>query len=128
MTFDLPFAPRMLSKQTKGLLIALFGAILMSFDAVFIKSSGVDGLDAAFLFGLFVAISMFGLLKLNNRHSVTDIVKNNGWPLLLSSLLTVISAGALVISLKYTSVANTFLILCSAPVITAIVSRLMLNE
>ncbi len=41
------------STQNKGITLALLGAVLMSFDPIFIKSSGVEGKDAAFYLASF---------------------------------------------------------------------------
>lgn len=38
-----------------GVMITLVGALLMSLDPIFIRFSGVSGVDTAFLFGLFTA-------------------------------------------------------------------------
>lgn len=119
---------RFLSMQAKGVSIALIGAILMSFDPIFIKSSGVSGLDAAFLFGLFTSISMLGLLSITAKNGLRAEIEQSGKPLWISSALILISASSLVISLKYTSVTNTFVILCAAPAITALFSRIILKE
>ena len=119
---------RFISAQHKGIFIALLGAVLMSFDPIFIKSSGVSGLDAAFLFGFFTSVSMLGLLSIRAHNGLTAEIAKNGKPLWISSALIFISASSLVISLKYTSVTNTFVILCAAPAITAIFSRIILKE
>lgn len=116
------------SKQSKGYVIAFIGALLMSLDPIFIKSSGVSGLDAAFLFGLFTAISMLSLLKMTSSNGLVAEIEKYGKPLWVSSTLILVSASSLVISLKYTSVTNTFVILCTAPAITALFSRIILKE
>ena len=114
--------------QTKGLLMALVGSILMSFDPIFIKASGVEGVDAAFLFGLFSSISMFTLLHVTSKKGVVKELTSNSQPVWLSSVLILISASSMVISLKYTSVINVFVIFCASPIITAIFSKYILGE
>lgn len=116
------------SVRTTGILIALFGALLMSFDPIFIRFSGVNGFDTAFLFGLFTAISMPVFIKLRDERGVIGVLKASGWPVLFSGILMLGSASALVLSIKNTSVANTFVILSTSPALAAVFSRVFLGE
>ena len=100
-----------INTRAKGFFIALAGAALMSIDPVFIRFAEVSGFDTAFLFGLFTAISMPIVLRLNDKRGLTRAVKESGWPLLLSGVLMLGSASGLVFSIKMTSITNTFVIL-----------------
>lgn len=111
-----------------GFLLAIGGAMLMSLDPIFIRYANVSGFDTAFLFGLFSAISMPILLKINDKRGIRQAVKQSGWALLIAGILMVGSASGLVFSLKNTSVANTFIILSATPAIAAMFSWLMLKE
>ncbi|WP_260259311.1 DMT family transporter [Vibrio intestinalis] len=114
--------------RTRGFLIALIGALLMSIDPVFIRFAGVSGFDTAFLFGLFSAISMPVLLKATDKRGIKQAVFQSGWPLLFAGILMLGSASGLVFSIKNTSIANTFIILSASPAIAAIFSWLILRE
>lgn len=114
--------------RTTGILIALFGALLMSFDPIFIRVSGVGGFDTAFLFGLFTAISMPVFIQLRDRRGLIGTLRASGWPVLISGILMLGSASTLVLSIKNTSIANTFVILSTAPALAAIFSRVFLDE
>lgn len=114
--------------RTAGLFIALAGALLMSFDPIFIRFSGVSGFDTAFLFGLFTAISMPIFIQLRDERGLVKAVRDSGWPVLASGVLMLGSASALVLSIKNTSIANTFVILSAAPALAAVFSRLFLGE
>ncbi|MES0812946.1 DMT family transporter [Roseibium sp. SCPC15] len=114
--------------RTTGILIALLGAVLMSFDPIFIRFSGVSGFDTAFLFGLFTAISMPIFIQLRDKRGLVGALTACGWPVLVSGLLMLGSASALVLSIKNTSVANTFVILSTAPALAAVFSRIFLGE
>jgi len=116
------------SSRTTGILIALLGALLMSFDPVFIRLSGVSGFDTAFLFGLFTAISMPIFIQLRDERGLVKTLRDSGWPVLVSGVLMLGSASALVLSIKNTSIANTFVILSATPAIAAIFSWLLLRE
>lgn len=116
------------NSRATGFMIAILGAILMSIDPIFIRFSGVSGYDTAFLFGLFSAISMPMLLKLKDERGIIEAVKQSGWPLLLSGILMLGSATGLVLSIKTTSIANTFIILSATPAVAAVFSWLLLRE
>lgn len=114
--------------RTVGFIIALLGALLMSFDPVFIRLAGVSGFDTAFLFGLFTAISMPIILQLNDNRGIVRAVRESGWPLFLAGALMLGSASGLVFSIKNTSIANTFIILSATPAMAALFSWLVLKE
>lgn len=116
------------NSRAAGFLIAILGAALMSIDPIFIRLSGVSGYDTAFLFGLFSAISMPILLNVTDNRGVVKAVKQSGWPLLFAGILMLGSATGLVLSIKNTSIANTFVILSASPAIAAIFSWLLLRE
>ena len=114
--------------KIRGFSFAILGAVLMSIDPIFIRFAGVSGVDTAFLFGLFTAISMPIVLQLNDKRGLMQAVKLSGWPLLLTAGLMVGSAAGLVFSIKNTSIANTFVILSATPALAAVFSWLFLKE
>lgn len=116
------------SARGKGRLAALGGGVLLSFDSVFIRLSGVGGFDTAFLFGLFSALSMALLIQATDPRGLAGTLREDGWPALVSGLLIVGSASSFVLSIKHTTVANTVFIMSSRPVATALVSWLLLRE
>lgn len=111
-----------------GFSAALLGALLMSLDPIFIRYANVSGFDTAFLFGLFSAISMPILLKMNDKRGIRKAVVDSGWPLLFTALLMLGSVTGLVFSVKNTSISNTFIILSASPAVAAIFSWLILKE
>ncbi|GAL28203.1 putative membrane protein [Vibrio variabilis] len=100
----------------------------MSTDPIFIRFAGVSGFDTAFLFGLFSALCMPVLLKLNDKRGIRKAITQSRWPLLFAGLLMVGSSTGLIFSLKNTSIANTFIILSASPAIAAIFSWIFLRE
>ncbi|WP_051202118.1 DMT family transporter [Ferrimonas senticii] len=111
-----------------GFLLAVAAAVLMSFDPVFIRFSGVSGFDTAFLFGLFSAISMTLMLQWQDPRGVIGAIKAGGFALWLSAGLMLISGSGLVLSIKHTTVANTFVILSATPALSALFSWLWFRE
>lgn len=115
-------------QRALGMSLAILGVLLVSFDPVFIRFAGVSGADTVFLFGLFTAISMPVLLKSTDKRSLKEIAKQSGWPLLIASLLMLASSSSFVLSVKHTSIANTFIIMSATPVISALASYFLLKE
>lgn len=116
------------SGRATGFTIALFGAVLMSIDPLFIRFAGVSGFDTAFLFGLFTAIAIPIVLHFSDKRGIVEAVRQSGWPLLLAALLMLGSSSGLVFSVKNTSIANTFVILAATPALAAIFSWILLKE
>ncbi len=112
----------------KGRLAALCGGLLISFDSVFVRLSGTGGVDTAFLFGLFSALSMAVLIQVTDRRGVAGALRQGGWPLLLSGLLLMASAASFVLSIKLTTVANTLFIMTARPVLTALAAWVLLRD
>ncbi|WP_206540010.1 DMT family transporter [Ruegeria sp. ANG-R] len=110
------------------MVIALVGAALMSLDPVFIRFSGVNELETTFLFGLFTAISMSVVIRLNDKRGLLKVLLESGWPLLVAGVLMLGSSTGLVFAIKNTSVVNTFLILSSLPAVAALFSWIFLRE
>lgn len=128
MTFSTLYSFPTNNSRVVGFAIAVLGALLMSMDPIFIRYSGVSGFDTAFLFGVFSAISMPILLKINDKRGIRKAVIDSGWPLLFSGLLMLGSASGLVLSIKSTSIANTFVILSASPAVAAVFSWIFLRE
>ena len=128
MTTSLVSAIGSVNSRDKGRLAALTGGLLLSFDSVFIRFSGTGGIDTAFLFGVFSAISMFVVIHITDPRGIRGALLEGGWPLVVSGLLIVGSASTFVLSIKHTSVANTVFIMSARPVVTALISWLLLRE
>ncbi|XXJ17962.1 DMT family transporter [Desulfovibrio caledoniensis] len=114
--------------RSKGTMAAILGGILLSFDPVFVRLSGVGGYETAFLFGLFSALSMGSLIQATDAHGLAGTIRESGWPAVVSGLIILGSASMFVLSIKHTSVANTMMILSGRPVLTAAAAWLILGE
>lgn len=114
--------------RSKGILLAITGALLMSLDPMFVRLSGTGGFNTVFLFGLFTMISIPILIQLTDQRGLIGNLKASGWPVLFSGLLMLGSATTLILSIKNTSVSNTFFIMSSAPAFAAVFSWFFLGE
>ncbi|MGD9807544.1 MAG: DMT family transporter [Deferribacterales bacterium] len=116
-----------LSTKTQGLLIVTFGTLLMSLDPLFIRLSGVGSWETAFLFGFFTFLSMTIITHFKGE-GVVKAVKGGGWIIFLSALIMGGSGTSIVFSVKHTYVANTMMIMSTAPILSAILSLIFLKE
>ncbi|WP_257098615.1 DMT family transporter [Pseudovibrio flavus] len=114
--------------QAKGALMALAGALLMSIEPVIVRFSGTSAINTAFLFGLYTAISMPIFIQLLDKRGLFLTLKESGWPVLAAGLLMLGSASGLILSIKLTSIANTFIIMSSTPAISALFSWMLTGE
>lgn len=119
---------QMRESRLKGILAALAGAVLVSFDSIYIRMSGTGGVNTVFLFGLFAMISMFSFVHATDDRGLPGTLHDGGWPLLLSGLLMLGSASTFILSVKHTAVANTVIIMGCRPIFTAFFAWLILRE
>ncbi len=117
-----------MTDQAKGLLITLFGVLMIVPDSLFIRLISTDTVTVvfwrSFLSGLVILIA---LLVLNGRGTATVFRKMGKSGLAYGALLS-ISAVSFMVSVRLTSVANTVFIIATMPVFAALVSRFWLGE
>ncbi|WP_342633604.1 DMT family transporter [Pseudovibrio sp. Ad37] len=73
-------------------------------------------------------MSMPFFIQMRDERGLIGALRASGWPVLFSGLLMLGSASSLVLSIKLTSVANTFVILSISPALAAAFSWLFLGE
>lgn len=118
-----------MSNHLKGILITVFAVIILSPDSVLIRLADAhDGWTLVFWRGFSYAIGV-GIILLLMHGSKTlvmcrDIGKGGLWIGLLSGVCT----ATFVFSIQHTSIANTLVIISTAPVMIAIVAWIMLKE
>jgi drug/metabolite transporter (DMT)-like permease len=116
-----------MSDQLKGTLYAFSGIFLMSFDAIFIRFSGLDGFGASFLFGVFSLLSMAFVTQLWGG-GVMDAVRKGGLILIVSGAVMGGSGTTFVLAVQETTIANVVLIMTTSAVFSSVYSRILLGE
>jgi drug/metabolite transporter (DMT)-like permease len=114
--------------RSKGLLISLLGVFILSPDGLIIRILGLDNATLLFYRGVFSAIAISILLLLYYRTRFLSVVLGIGWIGTLNGFMFAVTNITFVNSIQLTSVANTILILSSAPVFAAILSLIILKE
>ncbi|WP_303850044.1 DMT family transporter [Seleniivibrio woodruffii] len=116
-----------MSEQLKGTLYAFSGIFLMSFDAIFIRFSGLGGFEASFLFGVFSFVSMAAAAHFFGK-GIFSSLKSGGFIIILSGAVMGGSGTTFVLAVQETTIANVVLIMTSSAVFSSVYSRILLGE
>lgn len=112
----------------KGLLITLAGIALMSAEAPLIKLSKMPAQNIGFYFGLTVFFVTQLLLLKNNLAAWKSAHKVEYQGVLWAGIAMGLGNFCFINAVYYTGIANTVLILASAPVVSALIALWILKE
>jgi len=104
------------------------GVLLISLDSLWIRLSEVSSWDVAFWVGAFTFLTISMVLPLTTRRSIVAVVRDDGTPLLVSSILNTCSVTMFIVAIGITTVSNVVAIVAAAPVAAAVVARLLIRE
>ena len=119
-----------MSDQLRGILLAVGGASLISFDGLLIRLQALSPAGVVFWRGLLSGIA-FAVMALVARKTIqpqTETLRRGWWPMVLLAGLMVLGTITFVFSLTHTSVAHTVVIVASAPIATGILGYFVLRE
>jgi len=116
------------NSHLKGLLIAFFGILILSPDAVFVRLADSNSWTVLFWRGLFFAAGIVVILLLTYRSKAVNELINIGKGGMLIGLLTALGGTSFVLAIHYTSIAKALVIISISPIVVAIVSLIMLKE
>ncbi len=112
----------------KGALIALVGVVVLSWDATLIRLADVSAWDAAFWRGAFIALALVVFsLATQAHHKFLLLVRYRGAALIICALFG-FNTFLFVLSVSFTKIANTVIILSVTPVFAGLFSRFLLGE
>ncbi|NQW02107.1 MAG: EamA family transporter [Rhodospirillales bacterium] len=117
-----------MSPHAKGLLLALLGVLCISPDTLLIRLADVDYGATLFWRGLFTSLGLLLLVICTERRQSLQSVRRLGRPGLLVIGLFAISNLSFVMALQLTTVANTLVIVSSAPLFAALLGRVFLAD
>ncbi len=113
----------------RGVVLAILGGLALSPSGLLIRTVEtasdwqVVGYRSAFL-----ALTILGVLAARHRTRLGDAFRAAGWPSLVGGVVLGASNCFYVLSIRHTSVANTLLLISTAPFFAAILGRLILAE
>jgi len=116
------------NSHLKGLLIAFFGIVILTPDAVLVRLADSDSWTVLFWRGIFFATGIIVILFLTYRSKAVNELINIGKGGVLIGLLTALGGTSFILAIHYTSIAKTLVIISISPIVVAIVSLIMLKE
>jgi len=117
-----------LNNHLKGLLIAFFGIVILTPDAVLVRLADSDSWTVLFWRGIFFAAGIIVILLITYRSKAVNELINIGKEGVLIGLLTALGGTSFILAIHYTSIAKTLVIISISPIMVAIVSLIMLKE
>lgn len=120
----------MKNERIQGMFFAALGVFIISFDALLIRLANADASVVTFYRGLFMGISML-LIFIFSKKSTNSLKSWNKKQFLIFFLLIFFSALGtclFVFSVKYTTAANTVVLLATSAFFAAIFSFIFLKE
>jgi len=117
-----------LNNHLKGLLIAFFGIVILTPDAVLVRLADSNSWTVLFWRGIFFATGIIVILLLTYRSKAVNELINIGKGGVLIGILTALGGTSFILAIHYTSIAKTLVIISTSPIMVAIISLLMLKE
>ena len=116
------------NSHLKGLLIAFFGIVILTPDAVLVRLADSNSWTVLFWRGIFFAAGIIVILLITYRSKAVNELINIGKGGVLIGLLTALGGTSFILAIHYTSIAKTLVIISISPIMVAIVSLMMLKE
>ena len=115
------------SDQAKGLFLAITGVLVLTPDALLVRMISADEWSLLFWRGLLtgLALALYILGRDRDLLSAFRSVSKRGW---LIAALYACNTILFVVSVRHTAVANTLVIMSTAPLFAAVMSSLFLRE
>lgn len=117
-----------LSHRQQGLLLTGGGALIMSPDALLIKLVALPDAEILLWRGLLSALGFFLIVLARHGRRSLQAYRRCGWTGVAVALLFSLTTCGFVLGNQYTKAGNVLLILAGAPLIAALLSRVILSE
>ena len=116
------------SNQKKGTLLAFAAVMFITPDSLFIRLANIESWSLIFYRGLIPFLIVFiGLVFVYKTKLLKELMNNSWHGVAYASVFTITNI-AFVISIENTNVANTLIMIALAPMLSAIISFIFLNE
>ena len=117
-----------LSDQQKGSLLAFVAVIFITPDSLFIRLSNIDTWGLVFYRGLIPFISVFLIMLVIYKLNFFKILFQSGYHGIIYIGTFSVTNITFVVSIQNTNVANTLVMIATAPMLSAILSAIFLKE
>jgi len=112
----------------RGLVIALGAVLLISFDALMVRLADAPHWDVVFWRGWLIFASLGAWMLVSGHRLKLPAGRRERWLIAASVVLLSGNTTLFVLSVTYTAVANTVVILAASPFFAALFSRIFLHE
>ena len=117
-----------LSDQQKGSLMAFVAVMFITPDSLFIRLSSVETWSLVFYRGIIPFFTVFIGMLIIYKSNFFKMLFNSGYPGIIYILTFSTTNIAFVVSIQNTNVANTLVMIATAPMLSAILGALFLKE
>ncbi len=117
-----------LSDHSKGLLLTTLGVLVITPDTLLIRLVAIDPWSMMVWRGLLQAIGIMAILTIIYRGETLRRFQAIGWGGVAAAALFTVTTLGFLVALQHTSVANTLVIIATAPFFAAIFSFVLLRE
>ena len=117
-----------LSNQQKGSLLAFVGVMFITPDSLFIRLSSIDTWELLFYRGAIPSVVILIALILFYKSNLIKVTLAMGLAGLFYALTFSITNITFIVSIQNTNVANTLVMIATAPVLSAILAAVFLKE
>ena len=117
-----------LTDQKKGSLMAFVAVMFITPDSLFIRLSNVETWSLVFYRGIIPFVLVFIGMLLIYRLKFFNLLRSNGYYGFAYVLTFSVTNIAFVVSIQHTNVANTLIMIATAPMLSAILGSFFLRE
>ena len=117
-----------LTDQKKGSLMAFVAVMFITPDSLFIRLSNVETWSLVFYRGIIPFVLVFIVMLLIYRLKFFNLLRSNGYYGFAYVLTFSVTNIAFVVSIQNTNVANTLIMIATAPMLSAILGSFFLKE
>ena len=117
-----------LTDQQKGSLLAFVAVMFITPDSLFIRISTIDTWGLVFYRGIIPFLSVFFVMLIIYKFNFFKILLNSGYHGIIYIATFSITNITFVVSIQNTNVANTLVMIATAPMLSAILSTILLKE
>ena len=117
-----------LTDQQKGSLLAFVAVMFITPDSLFIRISNIDTWGLVFYRGIIPFLTVFFVMLIIYKLNFFKILANSGYHGIIYIATFSITNITFVVSIQNTNVANTLVMIATAPMLSAILSTIFLKE
>ena len=117
-----------LTDQQKGSLLAFIAVMFITPDSLFIRISNIDTWGLVFYRGIIPFLTVFFVMLIIYKLNFFKILLNSGYHGIIYIVTFSITNITFVVSIQNTNVANTLVMIATAPMLSAILSEIFLKE